>query len=59
MEKKEFTKLNAKLKKLADKSSIEQMMEINDIRGEHTVAAKALAEEYMKKELAVYNKIIV
>jgi len=59
MDKEKFTKLSDKLKNKYLKSTNEQMQQVNDIRGEYTIVAKKLLEEYMKKEKAVYKKIII
>lgn len=59
MEKETFSNLGDDLKEQYLRASASQMEEVNDIRGEYVVAAKALLEKYMEKEKAVYNKIIV
>ena len=54
-----FKKINKKIKTLYQTATIKQIEEINDIRGEYTVAAKMLIKEYMDKELAIYKKLTI
>jgi len=56
MNRDKLIKLEQKIREFANKATIEQIQEVNDLRGEHAIRAQSLAEEYMQKEMEIYKR---